>query len=356
MLLLLAAAAAAQCGPISHSDEDQVPAIAAAPPGRSLDYFKGGSVALEVAEKKSSLTLGYQLVHHCTRGSEDNLSYRTRHEAYKIELSLPLGGSDNLLDSKTFGGLGDGAGLTVAYTLFGTSNRDRFDDPPFRAFVAQALANCLAQAEQEADRTKCETDAAHPRTDFVRQYSRASEAAINRAILSPGWAVGVEGGVGLNQFKYQAPLTLEAGRTTKPYYSLKVYGAYFPADAMSAFTLSGEYRNTYKAQDDEILCRSPVVKPNEDCVKAAPGAPRHGDALLVAAEYRRVLGKLPHVGQVALAPQATLDTLSGDYELSLPVYITPTRNIGVLPGFSITYSSKERDWVFGVFLKQTFGF
>lgn len=348
--------------PISSSPQPVVnPVPLPGPPGRTVDIVSGGDVALDVNEKKSELTLGYSWLGRSQQiVGADGRQLRLARSTLNLELSLPVGGTDNLLSRDTFDGLADGPSLSFSWTWFGTRSADRLSNAQFSRITETARARCLrGLGPPDIDplsAERCNFRADHRTVDFAQGYSGLSEGAINRAILSPGHAVGIEASVGFNVFDYRTPQTLVEHSDTRPQFAFKIYGSLFPSDAMSAWTLSAEYQNGFEAQDDQILCPVVVANPNDDCVRAPPGPPRNTESLQFALEHRRVLGTITSLGEIAIAPQATYDAISNEFELSLPVYLRLERDLGLLPGVTVTYNSEKNNVVVGLFLKRSFSF
>lgn len=358
--LLLAAAAVSQPAgadaasptlPVRTADAAPNPFIQG-PPSRGVDIVSGGNVALEVDPDKSELTLGYSWARRASQ--LDGAGLRLARDVFHLELSLPVGGGDNLLDRETFDGLADGPSISVSWTWFGTRSEDRFGSAAFGEVMADARRGCAAD-RSEANTLSVEQCAGYlPERRFAQRFSRRSEASINRILASPTYAAGIEGSIGLNRYEYRTGPTLTEHADTEPQFSVKLFGTLFPADGMSMLTGSVEYTNSFEAQDDQILCRPVVINPNDDCATAAPGPPNNVETLQFAVEYRRVLGSIRHVGEFAIAPQARIDALSGEYELELPLYLAPENDFGISPGFSISYSSEDDEVTVGLFLKKTF--
>jgi len=404
--LLSPAATAPTPPPTAQRNEAQNLVPIAAPPGGTLDITTGGSIALDVSEKKSSLTLGYSWSRQSHSPLDEN-GLRLSRTTFNVELSLPVGGSDNLLLGSTYRGLRNGPSLSGSLTLFDSRASDNLDSRDFADIMARASTGCPQHAAAAAARaTEAESNAAaaqnavatatdqaraanrardlqgaaevareaaetmglecsrhadpannyRPNRQFAIDHSGTAEAVINRATLQPGIAVGIEGSVGLDVFDYRTPITLVEHSRTEPNFSIKAYFTYFPSDAMSMFTIAAEYKNEFKAQGEQILCPTVVNNPNDDCRHAPPGPPTSNDSLLLSAEYRRVLRSLGRLGQIAIAPRASIDTLSGEYELTLPIYLRPRNDFGLLPGLSFTYNSEDDEFIVGVFLKRSFNF
>lgn len=407
--LLSPASNAAPASPTPSSQQNDVPNLVpiGAPPGGTLDITTGGSIALDVNEKKSELTLGYSWSRQSHQPLDDN-GLRLYRNAFHVELSLPVGGKDNLLSGDTYRGLRNGPSLSGSWTWFSSRAQDtELDSLDFRDITLHAVTGCLRHADEADGRAARATAAAdsaeqrlaaitdpdalrtaqnrarhlrevateaqegasnlrdecnvhvggrYPTRQFAIDHSGISEAAINRATLEPGYAIGIEGSVGLDVFDYRTPVTLTEHSRTQPNFSIKTYFTYFPSDAMSMLTIAAEYRNEFKAQDEQILCPPVVNNPNDDCRTAPPGPPTNSDSLLLSAEYRRVLRNFGRLGQVAIAPRASIDALSGEYELTLPIYLRPRSDFGLLPGLSFTYNSEHDEFIVGVFLKRSFNF
>jgi hypothetical protein len=405
----VADAAPASAQQSTHQNEIQNLVPVAAPPGATLDITTGGSIALEVNEKKSELTLGYSWSRQSHQPLADN-ELRLYRNAFHVELSLPIGGKDNLLLGDTYRGLRNGPSISGSWTWFGSRARDDLDTPAFvdimhlasdacpqhardaaaraasadadaaeadRALASAANADELHSRQEHARDLRGVATTAHatatemlancnahldaaqnyrPNIQFAVEHSGLREEVINRSRLDPGYAVGVEWSVGMDRFDYRTPITLVEHSRTEPNFSVKTYFSYFPSDAMSMFTIAAEYKNAFEAQHDQILCPAVITNPNDDCQRAPPGPPRNSESLSASLEYRRVLGSLGRLGQVAIAPRASIDAISGEYELALPVYLRPRSDFGLLPGLSVTYNSKDDEVIFGVFLKRSFSF
>jgi hypothetical protein len=330
--------------------------VAASPPGRSLDFIAGPAVALDISETKSNLTLTYNLVRRTERSIENGRALELRRNALRFEASLPIGGTDNLLSGDTFDGLADGASLGVSWSSFGATARDRFDDAPFQQVMERAVERCATSTNPPPPPEGCEIYRTHPRAAFARTYSGYSPARINQTLLSSSGAFGLEARVGFKVFSYRTPVTLVENSVTRPQFSLKAHGSYFPSDGVSAVTASFEYQNEFEARHEQILCHAVIVNANDDCVNARSGPPNNVEKLLFALEYRRVLGGPTQLGQFAIAPQATFDAVNNEFEISLPIYLRPRGDLGFLPGVTISYNSEHDEVTVGVFLKRSFSF
>jgi hypothetical protein len=293
----------------------------------------------------------------------DGLTANVIQDAISVDLTLPLGGADNLLTREAFDGLADGPSLSLSWTSFRTRTSDPLDlkrNPRAARITRDAAARCEAQvkAGQAEDYTieKCRLHENRWERNFVRRFSGLSIPDLNRLVLSPVLGFGLEGSAGLNRFRYRTPLTLAENSDTKPQFSIKAYGILFPRDGVSMLTGSALYENGYEAQDDQILCRAVIINPNDDCKSAAPGAPNNTEKLQFELEYRRVFPPIPGLGRFAIAPRVAFDALSNDYELELPIYLTPAGTDRLLPGVTISYDSRHDEVIFGLFLRRSFKF
>lgn len=324
------------------------------PPDRVVDLIGKGKIALEVSEKKSELSLGYG-GSRMRRASEGAVT-RINRRSWQVGLELPIGGGDNLLSQSTIDALEDGPAVSGTVNWFATRSEDRLDQPPFQEIMSLAIQKCKDDPAHKMTTEACERERRQPSTRFAMKYSGLSEGAINRTLLYPGRLGGIEVRAGWNKFEFRLPSTLEENSRVKPQFSLRAYAGYIPSDALRMISGSIEYQNAFEAADETILCKPVVANPSDDCVKASPAAPRNVEKLLLAADYRQVLGEIGAIGELAISPKGTFDALSNEWELDLPLYFKPRNGFGLLPGVRATYNSDKSDVTFSVFLKQSFGF
>jgi hypothetical protein len=276
--------------------------------------------------------------------------------SWTVGVSLPIGGSENLLDDATFDALGDGPKISFGFNLLGfRSASANLFSPAFKdEIMAEARVQCRQTASDADELAKC--NPLMPDPVFARTYLPKQEARINRALFNGFWTIGANFEAGINRFGYVSAGTLKKERTTKESFSLGLTASIFPADAMSSWTIESEYQNGFEAIDDQIICKTIIVDPNEDCLQAAPSAPKNVETLVFRIEYRRILPIGSSGNQIAFAPVASIDSLTGDYGFELPVYFVGKKKLPISPGVSIGYASKTDDVAFGVFLKTSFSF
>lgn len=334
-------------------------------PGQTANIIGDGTVDFDVNEKKSEMTLGYSWGGRGQIVEADGVTARVLQTRFSAELTLPLGGGDNLLSREAFNGLSDGPSLTFSWTSFGTRSADPWDrrlNPALGPTVDRAGARCVeavraGDAPEGYTEERCRTNAtSRPSYDFVQQFSGLTTARLNRALLSPVTGYGIEGSVGLNRFNYRTPVTLAENSDTLRQFSVRGYVVYFPSDGVSMLTGSARYESSYEAQDDQILCRAVVANPNSDCVNAPPGPPERVEKLQFEVEYRRVFEGIPGLGRFSIAPRASYDVLNNDYELEFPIYLTPAGTNAIMPGVTISYDSRHDEVTIGLFLRKSFSF
>jgi hypothetical protein len=366
--LVLAAALLAQPGiPASTERTISLPP-AGIIPGHTVDVVSGGVTDLVLSEEKSEGTLSFAWASRRQWTDSDNRQVDVVQSAFNAKLTVPFGGTDNLLSRESFDGLDDGLQLSLSWTSFGvTRARDPFDtehNSGLAQATRDAVANCLSrvQAGTAGDFTaeQCQRRAPiggplRPERDFLRTFSTLSRPALNRLMLSQVIGYGFEGSVGLKRFSYRTPLTLAEHDDTEVQFSVKAYGLLFPRDGVSMLSGSVEYDNGYEAQDEQVLCRAVVVNPDDDCVHARGGPPNHVEKLRFELEYRRTFD-VPALGRFGIAPRFAFDALSNDYEAAFPIYFAPRGTDRILPGLSVSYDSRHDEMVFGLFLRTTFSF
>lgn len=367
-VVLGAAALATQVGPgeltaASPGGEAKslpVVSLATEVPGKTANVVSDGAVDLNINEKKSELVLSYAWATRTQDVSTEDLVAQVVQDSVSVELTLPLGGGDDLLARETFDGLVDGPSLSVSWTSFGVRTSDPYERPGAKSLARHSAARCeeAVRAGEAEDYTveRCRLHATRPERDFLRRWSGLSVPALNRRLLSPVTGFGLEGSIGLNRFKYRTALTLAENEDTKPQFSIKAYGILFPSDGVSMLTGSALYESGYEAQEDEILCRAVVANPNDDCASAAPGPPTKQEKVVLEVEYRRAFRPIRGLGRFAIAPRAAFDALSDEYELELPIYLKLQGTDVIMPGLTVAYDSRHDKVTAGLFLRKTFSF
>jgi len=357
---IVGAALAAQSAP---PDLGRAPALDV--PGRTADVIGQGAMDVSINEKKSETALTYSWRGRVQSTSSDNVTARVDQSHFSARITVPLGGNDNLLAREAFDGLADGPSLTLSWTSFGTQSVDPWNrtlNPRLGPVADEAERQCLIRVNSTTppagfDATKCHDQANDlVNYDFLRTFSGLSIARLNRAVFSPVSGYGIEGSIGRTRFNYRTPVSLAQNTELRRQFSVKAYGILFPRDGVSMLTGSARYENGYEAQGNQILCRAVVANPNDDCVSAAPGPPRHVEKLQLEVEYRRTFEPIPGLGRFAIAPRIAIDAMSGEYEAELPIYLRLEGAGPLLPGLTISYDSRHDEVVLGLFLRRTFSF
>ena len=354
-LMLGSAAALAQTGTSTaignepvRLEGDRVPA---GPAGRSENFIHGVDFDLNVSEEDSKASIAFG--GYSTRNIYAGEAARQLSQSWSVRLSVPVGGGDDITSDSTLEALGDGPKLTFSYGLFGFKAAN-INSPRFIPLMDRARIECERQATTPQQIEFCRM--APPDRRFATRYSGASRREINKSLFSGLWRAGLDVSLGVNRFEFVEPLTLTDRKTTKFQYSAGLFGAWYPADGMSGIIGRAEYQRAFEAADDVIQCKAVVVNPNDDCKKGAPQAPHRVQHLNLSIEGRRVFNPDSKSGSLAISPRATVDALSGDYELELPIYFMPRWDLPVSPGVSVGYVSHKDKVTFGLFLRTSFSF
>lgn len=358
LMLLLSAtalattvAAPAAAGPGSTERAEPHELVPRAPAGRSEQLLDGVDFELSISGDEPSAAVQYGRTAVRNRFEADG-SGKQLSESWAIRLSVPVGGSNDLTSGKTLDALADGPKATFTYSLFGfKSAAQNFNSPRFEAIMRDARLGCERTATTEEAKADCRN--AGPSQEFAEQHSSYDIQAIGRALFSSMWRIGVEGSVGLNRFEYFDPTLAERDKT-RPQYAAAVFGAIYPAGGLSAAIVKAEYQRAHEAADETILCKPVVTNPAADCVKGSPVAPGRVERLNLSTEFRQVFPINKKGAAFAISPKGTIDALSGDYSVELPIYYIPTWDLPISPGASISYSSDKDKVSFGLFLKASF--
>jgi hypothetical protein len=349
LVTIVAAPAAARPGSTERSGaHDLAPP---APAGRSEQLLDGVEFELSISGDEPSAAVQYGRTTVRNRFDAEGAGKQLS-ESWAIRLSMPVGGSNDLTSGKTLNALADGPKATFTYSIFGfESAAQNFNSPRFKAIMRDARLACERTASTEEAKADCRN--AGPSQEFAEEHSSYSTQALARALFSSMWRVGVEASVGLNRFEYFDAGLVERNKT-KPQYAAAVFGAFYPAGGLSAGILKAEYQRAYEAADETILCKPVITNPAADCVKGSPAAPGRVERLNLSTEFRQVFPIDKKGAALAVSPKGTIDALSGDYSVELPVYYIPTWDLPISPGASLSYSSDKDKVSFGLFLKASF--
>jgi hypothetical protein len=350
--LLIASPAVAQIRPERVVAETPAQATPPEPAGHTGGFLNGLAFELEVSEEESTASAELGGWFRSERGSGES-SVTQYNGNWSVAASLPVGGADDLTSSSTLDALRDGVKLTGSLSFFRfRSAAHNLASEAFREAMRDANRNCIAQEENDA---LCSE---RPDPDFAIRYSGRGREGINRILYRGILQAGVDVSLGFDRFEYFEASTLAKRDDDELQFGAGLFVAYYPASGTSGIIGRVEYQNAYQAVEDAVVCRSVVVDPDEDCAFGAGAPPEHVERLNISAEYRRAFdlrrsnGSL--VGMLAISPKVTVDALSGEHELEVPVYYVPRGDWPIAPGVSLTYSSEDDEVGFGVFLRTSF--
>lgn len=323
--------------------------------GRGDDPLSGISFSLDVSEEESKSGASISGFFAKPIPEERSNPGRRTSLGWKLAIDVPIGGTDDLLDRATLDKLGQGTKLSGAITFLSyKSDPGKLGSPEFIALMDRAAQACRDKAESEQERTGCAYYGPSP--SFVLKHLPSAQLAMQRALFSGYWSGGLKGSASFKRYDWVSAGTLAKNSSKPTGYSATAWAVYYPSDAVSAWKIETEYASAPEQMDEVIICKTVVVTPNLDCVKAAPSAPTRKDSLVVRGEYRRYFPFSSGKGGIGAALTGSLDTLSGDYGFELPVYFTLSQTTDVLPGIKLGYSSKKDDFTVSLFIKTSFGF
>lgn len=333
---------------------------------RFITATKGVTASLDISEEESKAEVavgGSFFAEHSTsadRRSQDEL-------LWKIGAELPVGGKSNLLDKSTLDFLSGGVTFSGALTWTHSSSRpDQLDERFFEPHIEEARQACLAK--------RAANDCS---AEFANNGLKASSLVLNnlpdlyerlvgkssRRNYDNYWIIGLKGSVGIKDFYFTTPGTLAESKDGRESYSTALSFTYFPRDRVSAFTLEAEYSNAYEAADETIVCKTVIITPADDCVTASPTGPTLKEHIVLRGEYRNsqvfsIAGR-----SVGLGLSGSVDTLSGDIGVEMPLYFDLGSSSPFLPGVKLGYSriadkpkNDNEDFTIALFLKTSFGF
>ncbi len=322
---------------------------------RADDPFVGISYSVDVSDEDSEASVSVSGYFARPMPSGDGTAAARTDISWKVGVEIPVGGSDNVLDRATLDKLGDGTKLSASLNFLHFQNDpSRLGSPDFLELMRVAAEECRKNAKTEAELTACTP--VGPSESYILKHTLWARLAMNRALYSGYWSAGMKGAVSLKRYNWVDQGTLAENKASPSGYSATVWGVYYPSDAVSAWKLEGEYSSALDQADPEVICKTVIVTPKDDCVKAAPSGPVRKDALVIRGEYRRYVPFRSGKGGIGAAITGSVDTLTGDYGIELPVYLTIPGVEAVTPGVKVGYSSKEDDVTVALFIKTSFSF
>ena len=321
----------------------------------SDDFLKGITFSLDVSEGESKA--GVALSGTFAKPSLANISEPGQRTSlsWKVGIEVPVGGSDDLLDRATLGKLSNGTKISASLDfLHYTSDPRRLGEQPFMALMADAADACRKAAKTDAEKVPCAYYGPSP--DFVLQYMPGARLKIHRALFAPYWKAGVKTSIAFNKIDWITPGAFTQNSSKPVGYSATVWVVQFEGNAVGAWKLEGEYSSGPKKADSQVVCRTVVVNPVNDCAFASPAAPVRKDALVARGEYRRFFPFANGKGGIGAAVTVSVDALSRDVGVEVPVFLTHPLIANIAPGLKLGYTTKEDDFTISFFIKTTFGY
>lgn len=326
-----------------------------APSQRNDDALAGVSFSLDVSEEKSEA--GVTVAGYFKKPSLEEMSDQKDRTVlgWKLGVEVPVGGSDDLLDGATLDKLGDGTKISGSITFLRYSvGPSQIGKPEFIDLMKQARVACESEAKTETERAACAYFGPDP--DYILKHTPKRRLAMNRIMYEGFWTGGLKGSTSFKRYKWVSAGTLADNSASPSGYSATLWFAYYPDDAASVFKIEGEFSSAPEQADPEVICKTVIVTPKDDCVSAPPTAPVRKEAFVLRGEYRRYFPFGGGKGGIGAALNGSVDVLSGDYGFELPVYLSLPQTSAISPGIKFGYSSKKDDFGISFFLKTSFSF
>lgn len=328
-----------------------------------VDAGRGFDATIEIAEEESSAAFklsGWMVKPPPDAGQRVDLTW-------SVGAEYPIGGADNILDDATLDRLAGGPKLSIAINalMFETGSL-RPDIPEFIRIMGQAREACI-EKQRDAMRNGTLTEAAgqkelaycataDPDPDFVRENLPSARLQMNRALNSGYWSFGLKGSIGSDKYDFVTPGSLTSGDQRLTAYSATLGIGYYLPDAVTAIKFAAEYSSGVEDLDKQVVCKTVIVTPADDCKFALPRAPGREDSLVLRGEIRRFFPFSNGKGGIGTALTGSVDTLSGDFGIELPIYLSLPGDTPILPGITFKYNSDDDDLSVGLFLRTVFKF
>lgn len=192
--------------------------------------------------------------------------------------------------------------------------------------------------------------------------NRERQLLFDRLLLRKSFSYGFEASLGYNEFSYfdvatptaTNPLSFAKTDLSRVGWEVGGYASVFPLP-QSAISLRGRYQESFKATDTVTVCPPfPTGATSVQCTTGAFAVPKQTEKLLLATEFRLWGGSGKGlIGRWAVAPSITVDALTDDYEVDVPVFLVGNADGKLTGGVRFGYSNND-DAVFGVFIGSAF--
>lgn len=282
--------------------------------------------------------------------------------SYGITASAPLAGSGRFSDIGTLDGFIGGSKLRFQVSRFVRRLSEPDIYPGYDALVEITKAACRARLGATAK--ECAPDLFS--SEFVNNYAPELETALLAMThMTPGpnprvdWSAtsfGAEFAIGYKKFNFISSSPARKDDASRVPVSGKVYFSYLPDVRSDAIVGAVEYQRVFKDGTAGALCPAGVPGAEVQCLTGPIGDPKRDGKLLLSAEYRHqfTFGEKSLIPSLGISAMATYDALNKDFGVDVPVYLVNDPKIGLTGGLRLGYTTKDKDFVAGVFVGTGF--
>jgi hypothetical protein len=189
--------------------------------------------------------------------------------------------------------------------------------------------------------------------------ARPPPEPIQRGFLSQHrFLISVAAGLGVEDFEFLDPQSFSEDEVRKTsYYASAVLGI-LPRDSATFFSIGGEYRRSYKAPDQRILCPPSVAGSPIECTQAIFGPPARNidENLFGSLRTLNLFGLTGARSPFVLEVKAAYDLKDDVVGLEIPIYALLDAKGQFRGGVRFGWDSDKDDVRVGLFVGVPFSF
>jgi|GEM_PF-4334025 len=232
------------------------------------------------------------------------------------------------------------------------------DVPEFKALSAARGGGAFKEIQAVVDTCRVGTaDGFKANELLIRQYGESTQIRTSiRAVTAnaPTFFVGGNATFGRKSYSYIDRAAFALQDKPKGEYALAAFAGVISGDGLWSLRAAVTHSLSYDAQDQIELCQPTATAGQTQCLTGAGGPPARSKVTALSVEGRRLFTIPGTKSQIGVAPEFAINPSNGKYSIDVPVYLAPDKDGNLTGGVQVSYGSKKKNVVFGVFVGVPF--